>query len=147
MDMKNLKKMFTRENLPQLVLAVVCALYILGDIKPPQELAGIVKTPLGTVVLMVSALLVAYHSNPIVAVLFLVAAYELHKRADDHHISGVERKLPADKKNPTLTSEMQFPVTLEEQVVKKMAPWVLTKSTTPASYKPVMDSELDGSDL
>ena len=81
MDMKNLKKMFTRENLPQLVLAVVCALYILGDIKPPQELAGIVKTPLGTVVLMVSALLVAYHSNPIVAVLFLVVCLRAYQES------------------------------------------------------------------
>lgn len=147
MDMKNLKKMFTRDNLPQLVLAVVSTLYILGDVKPPQELAGLVKTPMGTIVLVIAALLVAYHSHPIVSVLFLVAAYELHKRSEDHHISGVESKLPKDKKNPTLTPEMQFPVTLEEQVVKKMAPWVLSTSTTSASYKPVMDSELDGSDL
>ena len=38
MDMKNLKKMFTRDNLPQLVLAVVSTLYILGDVKPHRNL-------------------------------------------------------------------------------------------------------------
>ena len=46
-----------------------------------------------------------------------------------------------------LTAENQFPVTLEEQVVKKMAPWVLHPSKTAASYKPVMESDLNASDL
>jgi hypothetical protein len=41
----------------------------------------------------------------------------------------------------------QFPVTLEENVVKNMAPWVMKKSTTEPSYVPVMDSDLEGSSL
>lgn len=141
------KKLLTRENLPQVVLGVVSALYILGDIKPPQDVAGLVKTPIGMFVLAALAIMVGYHSHAIVAVLFAVAAYELYHRGTKHHIRGTEQKLPRDKRQPHLNPEVQFPVTLEEQVVKKMAPWVLTPNATPASYKPVMDSELDGSNL
>ena len=147
MNMNNLKKLFTRENLPELILGGISALYILGDIKPPQGLAGLVDTPMGTIVLLMAVVLVGSRSHPIVSVLFLVAAYELYKRSKDHYIRGTQDKLPKDKHRPHLSPEVQFPVTLEEQVVKKMAPWVLTTSTTPASYKPVMDSDLDGADL
>jgi hypothetical protein len=147
MNMNSLKKLFTRENLPELILGGISALYILGDIKPPQDLAGLVDTPMGTIVLIMAVILVCSKSHPIVSILFLVAAYELYKRSKDHYIRGTQDKLPKDKHRPHLTPEVQFPVTLEEQVVKKMAPWVLTTSTTPASYKPVMDSDLNAANL
>lgn len=143
----NLEKMFTRKNIPQLVLAVVGILYILGDIRPPHEMAGLVTTPIGIFILLASILMLSRYSNPMVTVIYLIAAYELYERSHKNHVRGPERKLPKDKRMPHLTAENQFPVTLEEKVVKKMAPWVLHASKTPASFKPVMESDLNASEL
>ena len=51
---KDIQKLLTRKNLPQLVVAVVGVLYILGDVTPPHELAGVVTTPIGLFVLLAS---------------------------------------------------------------------------------------------
>ena len=145
--MKDIEKMFTRKNLPQVVIALVGILYILGDIRPPQELAGLVTTPIGIFVLLASVVMLSRYTSPMVTVIYLIAAYELYERSHRNHVRGPERKLPRDKRMPELTPENQFPVTLEEQVVKKMAPWVLHPSKTAPSYKPVMDSDLNASNL
>lgn len=145
--MLNIEKLFTRKNIPQLILAIVGILYILGDIRPPHEMAGLVTTPIGVFVLLASIFMLSRYTNPMVTVIYLIAAYELYERSHKNHVRGAERKLPTDKKRPELTAENQFPVTLEEQVVKKMAPWVLHPSKHAASYKPVMESDLNASDL
>jgi hypothetical protein len=143
----DIKKLLTRQNLPQLIVAVVGVLYILGDINPPHEIAGLVTTPLGVVVLIASVLALGRLAHPVVAVIYLIAAYELFQRSRKTHVRGPERKLPVDKRDPQLTAENQFPVTLEEQVVKKMAPWVLHPSKTAPSYKPVLDDDMNASEL
>ena len=144
---KEMQKLLTRKNLPQLVVAVVGVLYILGDVTPPHELAGVVTTPIGLFVLLASVVALGRYANPVVTVIYLVAAYELYERSTKSHVRGPERKLPRDHRDPQLTAENQFPVTLEEKVVKKMAPWVLHPSTTSASYKPVLDSDMNASEL
>lgn len=144
---KNIQKLFTRKNLPQLALAVVGILYILGDIHPPHEIAGLVTTPIGIFVLLASVVMLGRHANPVVTVVYLVAAYELYQRSHKKHVRGPERKLPVDDRDHKLTAENQFPVTLEEQVVKKMAPWVLHPSKSAPSYKPVLDDDMNASEL
>jgi len=143
----DIQKLFTRRNLPQLVVAVVGVLYILGDVSPPHDFAGVVTTPIGLFVLLASVIVLARHANPVVTVIYLIAAYELYERSTKTHVRGPERMLPKDHRDPQLNAENQFPVTLEEQVVKKMAPWVLHPSTTAASYKPVLDSDMNASEL
>ncbi len=145
--LKDIQKLITRKNLPQLIVAIVGILYILGDITPPHEVAGIVTTPLGVVVLLASVIMLGRYANPVVTVIYLIAAYELFHRSQKTHVRGPEKMLPKDKRDPRLTPENQFPVTLEEQVVKKMAPWVLHPSTSPASFKPVLDSDMNASQL
>lgn len=145
--MLNIKKLFTRKNIPQLVLAVVGVLYILGDINPPHEMAGVVTTPIGIVVLLASVIMLSRYANPVVTVIYLVAAYELYERSHKSHVRGTERKLPKDKRMPHLTAENQFPVTLEEKVVKKMAPWVMKENPNPPSFRPVLDDDMNASEL
>lgn len=144
---KDIQKLLTRKNLPQLVVAVVGILYILGDVTPPHDLAGVVTTPIGLFVLLASVIALGSHANPVVTVIYLVAAYELYHRSTKTHVRGTERMLPKDDRDPQLNAENQFPVTLEEKVVKKMAPWVLHPSTSAPSYKPVLDSDMNASEL
>lgn len=145
----DIQKLFTRKNIPQLVVAIVGVLYILGDINPPHEIAGLVTTPIGIFVLLASVVMLSRHANPVVTVVYLIAAYELYERSHKKHVRGPEKKMPKDHRfdEHRLTVENQFPVTLEEKVVKKMAPWVLHPSKTTASFKPVMDSDMNASEL
>ena len=144
---RDIQKLFTRKNLPQLVVAVVGILYILGDITPPHEVAGLVTTPLGVVVLLASIVALGRFANPVVTVIYLIVAYELYRRSHKTHVRGTNDKLPEDKREPKLTADNQFPVTLEEKVVKKMAPWVLHPSKTAPSYKPVLDTDMNAAEL
>jgi len=146
MDM-NIRKLLTRQNIPQWVLATVCILYILGDITPPHAIADHVTTPIGIFVLISVAVLLSRFVHPMVTVIYLIAAFELYERSFKTRVRGPERKLPRDKRNPQLTPENQFPVTLEEQVVKKMAPWVMKENMVPPSYKPVLDDDMNASTL
>ena len=144
---KDIQKLLTRKNLPQLLVALVGVLYIVGDVTPPHELAGVVTTPIGLFVLLASVVALGRYANPVVTVIYLIAAYELYERSTKTHVRGTERMLPKDHRDPRLSAENQFPVTLEEKVVKKMAPWVLHPSSTGASYKPVLDSDMNASEL
>lgn len=143
----DIKKVLSRKNIPQLALAVVGILYILGDIAPPHEIAGAVTTPIGAAVLLASVVMLSRYASPMVTVIYLIAAYELFMRSRKTHVKGTEKKLPKDKRQPHLTPENQFPVTLEEQVVKKMAPWVMKENMTPPSFKPVLDDDMSASEL
>tara|TARA_B110001469_G_scaffold77737_1_gene73611 strand:+ start:1629 stop:2069 length:441 start_codon:yes stop_codon:yes gene_type:complete len=145
--MLNIENLFTRKNIPQLVLAIMSVFYILGDILPPHNLAGLIATPLGVAVLIASAVLLSRCAHPVVTVVYLIAIYELYERSRKTHVRGTEQKLPVDKRQPHLTHENQFPVTLEEKVVKKMAPWVMKENHVPPSFKPVLDNDMNASEL
>ena len=152
----------------ELILAAILVLYILGEFKTPHAIVHFVSTPIGVFIVVASIALIIKHGNTLLTVLYLISIYELYRRcAKDHSkkfgashkhkknsmmpphfkIRGTEHKLPKDKRNPKLNAVNQFPKTLEEQVVKKMAPWVMHKSTTPPSYMPVMEGSLEGSTL
>ena len=149
-NMKNImdiSNMLTRKDIPQWVLAIVGILYILGDINPPHVIAEHVTRPIGILVLIAIAVLLSRYVHPMVTIIYLVAAYELYERSYKSRVRGPERKLPKDKRMPSLTPENQFPVTLEEQVVKKMAPWVMKENIVPPSYKPVLDDDMNASSL
>jgi len=143
----DIRKVLTRQNIPQWVLAIVGILYILGDITPPHIMADHVTTPIGILVLLAVAVFLSRFVHPIVTIIYLIAAYELYERSRKTRVRGPERKLPKDVDAPHLTPENQFPITLEEQVVKKMAPWVMKENMIPPSYKPVLDDDMNASTL
>ena len=149
----------------EIILSLVLILYILGEVKPPRAISNLCSTPLGVFVLIASVGLVMKNGNTVITVLYLISMYELYRRCAKYHgkhkhghssdsvkhhpvfIRGTNHKLGPDRKNKNLSPMNQFPVTLEENVVKNMAPWVMKKSTTEPSYVPVMDSDLEGSSL
>lgn len=145
--MENIKNMLMPKNLPQLVLAIVSILYILGDIRPSDKMSKLVTTTGGGVVLLASIATLSCYANPVVTVIYLIALYELYERSTKHYIPGTESKLPKDKRMPHLNPENQFPVTLEEKVVKKMIPLVHHPINTTPSYKPVLNSTLNAYEL
>jgi hypothetical protein len=147
--MKYFKELLEKKNRNESILAVLFIVYLLSDMQTPHEIAGMIDTVLGKVAIMLGALTVFLHTNPIVGVLALLTAYEVIKRSSQARGTlGVHQFLPNEqRKNHFFTSQNQFPVTLEEEVVKKMAPIVHHKDLTPPSFRPVLDDGISGSKL
>jgi hypothetical protein len=88
------------------------------------------------------------HANPILAVLALFVAFDLLRRASETTgIDALKRYLPTEeKKSSQFTAFNQYPYTLEQEVVKKMAPIVQNGSSlSKASYMPVLENLHDAS--
>ena len=147
--MKNLNDLLKAEKRHQLLLGVVFVIYILMNARTPQTLAGLVDNVYGNIAVVVIALSVFAHSNPVVGILALVAAYELIKRSivdtGDH---AVRNYLPSEKsKVMDFSRYNDFPVTLVEQVVTKMAPLVKHDAPPNSNYKPVLNALHDASPI
>ena len=147
--MESYKDLFKKSSRHHLVLLIVLVLYIISGIHTPHAVAGMIDSIYGNiVVLMVSFFLVA-HSNPIVGVVALFAAYELIKRSSSTTgTAAISRFLPTEmKKGKHFSAFNQFPVTLEEEVVKQMAPLVETSGPNHLHYKPAADNTHDAADV
>jgi len=126
------------KNRSELLMLAVLVLYITLNVQTPDMLAKLVDNVLGNVVIILAALYLLTNTNPIVGVVALYAAYELIRRSDKSNLSSNFKKfLPTqEKKDGHFSAFNQFPVTLEEQMVKKMAPLVETSGPSNLNYKP-----------
>jgi hypothetical protein len=83
------------------------------------------------------------HTNPILAVLGLFVAFDLIRRSSlSTGIAALQKYAPSEvKKSSQFTAFNQFPYTLEQEVVAKMAPISNSGySINKASYKPLLDN-------
>jgi hypothetical protein len=90
------------------------------------------------------------HANPILAVLALLVGFDLIRRSSmATGIDALQRFAPSEeKKSSQFTAFNQFPYTLEQEVVAKMAPVMKSGSSlSQASYKPLLDNLYDASPL
>ena len=118
--------------------------------KTPQPVAGLVDTLGGKIVIFIIVVYLFMYSNPILAVLALFVAFDLIRRSSAATgIDALQKYAPSEeKKSSQFTAFNQFPYTLEQEVVKKMAPIVQSGSSlSPASYKPLLDNTHDATPL
>ena len=146
---REVKKLLSFEKAHQLVIAVLLVLYLLLDVETPKYLANLVDTTLGNVVVMLLAVTLLLSSNIVVGLLALVAGYELIQRS--RSVTG-NLQLKQIKNAEKIKVEMlkdynNYPVTLEEEVVSKMAPLVHDKSTSSGNFKPVLNNLHDASSV
>ena len=147
--MESYKDLLKKSNQHQLILLVVFILYILLNVQTPNMLATLIDNIYGNVVVVLMALAVLTHMNPIVGVVALYAAYELIQRSSvTTGSAAIRRYLPTEiKKGKHFSAFNQFPVTLEEEVVKQMAPLVETSGPNHLHYKPVANETYNAVDL
>jgi len=147
--MESYKDLLKKSNQHQLILLVVFILYILLNVQTPNMLATLIDNIYGNVVVVLMALFVLTHMNPIVGVVALYAAYELIQRSSvTTGSAAIRRYLPTEiKKGKHFSAFNQFPVTLEEEVVKQMAPLVETSGPNHLHYKPVANETYNAVDL
>jgi hypothetical protein len=90
------------------------------------------------------------HANPILAILSLFVAYDLIRRSSmTTGIDSLKKYAPSEKKKMSqFTAYNQFPYTLEQEVVAKMAPIIKSgMSINQSSYKPMLDNLHDASPI
>jgi hypothetical protein len=148
--MDSFSSLLKKEHMGELVLVVLFIIYLIMGLKTPEPVAGMVDTLVGKIVIFIMIIYLFMHANPILAVLALFVGFDLIRRSSmATGIDALQRFAPSEeKKSSQFTAFNQFPYTLEQEVVSKMAPIMKSGSSlTQASYKPLLDNLYDASPL
>ena len=116
------------KNMTQLEMAVAALMivYVLLPIEVPQSVCRIVDGQVGMITIFAVAVYLFFNANSLIAVIFLLASYELLRRCSN--ITGtpivIMRHTPTQVRKDAIMKEMNPPptTTLEEEIVDKMAP-------------------------
>ena len=143
--MEYLNELLEKRNMPQLVLVILFIIYLLMGFKTPDSIASMIDSTVGKIVVALFALLLFAYSNPILGVLGIFVAYQLVRGASiKTGMAGLEEYYPTEEKKwSPFTPAHQFPYTLEQEVVKKMAPQKFNTSYVKATYKPTLEDTYD----
>jgi hypothetical protein len=148
--MEGFSELFKKENMSQLALAVLFIIYLIMGYKTPDVVANVVDTLVGKIVIFITVITLFMHANPILAVLALFVAFDLMRRSSaSTGIDALKKYLPTEeKKMSQFTAFNQYPYTLEQEVVKKMAPIIQSGSSlSKASYMPILENLHDASTI
>jgi hypothetical protein len=148
--MESFSSLLKKEHMGELVLVVLFIIYLIMGSKTPEPVAGMVDTLVGKIVIIITIIYLFMHANPILAVLALFVGFDLIRRSSmATGIDALQRFAPSEEKKASqFTAFNQFPYTLEQEVVAKMAPVMQSGSSlSQASYKPLLDNLYDASPL
>jgi hypothetical protein len=153
--MNSFKDFFKKEHMGELILIILMIIYLILGLKTPEIIATMIDNVIGKVVIVLIVIYLFIHSNPILAVLAALVAFDLMRRSNHSTTFGslglgaLAAYAPSEKKKMSQFSAFnQFPYTLEQEVVAKMAPIVRSgTSLSHASYKPLLDNLHDASPL
>jgi hypothetical protein len=148
--MESFSSLLKKEHMGELVLVVLFIIYLIMGAKTPEPVAGMVDTLVGKIVIFITIIYLFMHANPILAVLALLVGFDLIRRSSmATGIDALQRFAPSEEKKASqFTAFNQFPYTLEQEVVAKMAPIMKSGSSlSQASYKPLLDNLYDASPL
>jgi len=148
--MESFSSLFKKQHMGELVLVILFIVYLILGLKTPEPIANLIDTLVGKVVIIIIVLYLFMHANPILAILALLVAFDLMRRSSmATGIDALKKFAPSEEKKASqFTAFNQFPYTLEQEVVAKMAPIMKSGSSlTQASYKPLLDNLYDASPL
>ena len=143
--MEQFSALLEKKNMPQLFLIVLFMIYLVLGFEMPKELANVIDTSFGKIIIALSAISLFAYANPILAVLGTVVAYQLIKSsAVTTGTSAMDQFYPVEKKKwGGFTPTNQFPYTLEQEMVKKMAPVKFNTEYVKAPYRPLLEDTRD----
>lgn len=148
--MESFSSLFKKQHMGELVLVILFIIYLILGLKIPQPIANVVDTLVGKIVIILLVIYLFMYANPVLAVLALFVAFDLIRRSSmATGIDALQKFAPSEeKKMSQFTAYNQFPYTLEQEVVAKMAPIMKSGSSlTQASYKPLLDNLYDASPI
>ena len=127
----------------QLFLSALFIIYLVMGFQTPEPLAHMIDTNAGKIIVATCALALFAHSNPILGVLGIFAAYKLIISSTMvTGLGALEMYAPTDQKKWSQFPEIhRYSYTLEQEMVKKMAPIVRQDIVnTKATYKPILEN-------
>jgi len=145
--MNVLKKLMKEAKAHEMVLGVLFVVYIVSGVKMPEMIASLVDSMMGQIVIMLLGLSLFLNLHPIAGVLAIVVCYEIIRRSADAKKPVIGYMPPVDKVERKDVRGREFPRTLEEEMVHKMAPLVKHAPGKGSDYKPVMNGAHGASDL
>jgi hypothetical protein len=148
--MDSIQSLFERRNIGELILSILFVIYLIMGFHMPETLAKVIDSSIGKIIVILSALMLFAYGNPVLSVLGIFVAYKLiitssvstGNEALDIFATSEERKWQQ------FTPIHRFPYTLEQEVVKKMAPIVRSDLVnTKSSFKPLLENLHDASSI
>ena len=146
----SLQPLYSEETRYQSVLALLFVIYLMSNMVLPPSLTKLVNTQAGMVTVVLVALTIFFHTHPVVGVLALLVAYEMIRTASRTTPAEIYSEVqPSYRSREDRLRAMQPTprVTLEEEMVKNMIPFVRPPSDSDqgASYLPVLDNNRNAS--
>jgi hypothetical protein len=143
--MEYLNELLEKKNMPQLALVILFIIYLIMGLKTPDSVATMIDSTVGKVVVALFALLLFAYSNPILGVLGIFVAYQLVRNASiKTGMASLEEYYPTEEKKwSPFTPAHQFPYTLEQEMVKRMAPQKFNTNYVKPTYKPMLEEIYD----
>jgi hypothetical protein len=147
--MDSFSDLFKKENRGQVVLSILFIIYLIIGSKTPDAVASVVDTIYGKIAVVAIAIALFSYVNPILGVLGFIVAFDLIRRSSvSTGTFALDNYVPTEiKKESELNAMNQFPYTLEQEVVKKMAPMKESIDYTPSSFSPVLDDTYDAAPI
>jgi hypothetical protein len=146
--MNSFSQLFEKKHLKDMMLVLVFSIYLIMGYPTPEPVATIVDTLLGKIIIIFVVVSLFVYANPVVAVLSLLVAFDLMRRSSmSTGIDALSRYAPTESHKMSQFSALnQFPYTLEQEVVKKMAPILQGGYTmSKATYKPILEQQHNAS--
>jgi hypothetical protein len=146
--MKSFDELFKKRHMGEFILIILMIIYLTLGFRTPEIIANLVDNVMGRVVIILVVIYLFIYSNPMLAVLAALVAFDLMRRSNDTTgLGALKDYAPTEEKKTSHFSAFnQFPYTLEQEVVAKMAPVVRSgNSLTPPSYKPILEDLHDAS--
>jgi hypothetical protein len=147
--MEKISELFNKDHMGEFVLTILIIIFCVVRLRIPSEIALVVDSLVGRIVIILLVLYLFLHANPILAVVAAYAAFDLMRRSSSSSQYAESSQPSEQTKMSQFTAYNQFPYTLEQEVVAKMAPLVQSSgsSINSASYKPVLDNLHDATPL
>ena len=148
--MDSFTELLKKEHMGEFILVILMIIYLVLGFRTPDMIANLIDNIIGKVVIILVVIYLFMHANPILAVVAALVAFDLMRRSSETTgLGALQAYAPSEqKKMSQFTAFNQFPYTLEQEVVAKMAPIVRSGSPlSSASYKPLLDNLHDASPL
>lgn len=139
--MNNLTELF--EFKKEDILSLFFIVFLIMKFHIPEPLADVVDTIPGKFAVVAIAIMLFGYTNPVLGVLGLFVAFDLIMRSRaTTGIDALKKYGPSQARMDSQFNAMnQFPYTLEQEVVKKMAPIPYTNSLIhPVSFRPLLNN-------
>ena len=139
-----LTTLFQKKHWCDLALLIVFAIYLILGLRIPYAIASLIDSIPGKILVICVIIGLFKCAHPIVAIVSLFVAFDILRRsALSSGFDAMTQFSPSEQnKYSHMTAFNQFPYTLEQEVVKTMAPLATSAgSLFPASYKPMLEQQ------